>query len=311
MPHPSREPETVCPDSGGVPTASRAPTPAEPTDPYAKPRRCVSCCRKHCCGSAVCWRCSSRNDATAAPWKRLCPRYVNSAWTLEVPSCALVGRYSMTWNSTFLPAVRGRLARYLGQLRHNLDAVGAQMREAVAHAVGRTIAQAVTESVYDAFVIHSPCSSALQSSARGSPELSSLPERKWGEPTSERQTHTTLWHDPYSPDDEVEDAPHFSMKAEPDDSPSAEGEPRARRWRQALAAGVQAASWWLRRQRGPASLLAALTVGVVAGLTVLACPDSLAANLVASTLDLVYLHELMCSAVNRLVAKVPPAWTRA
>ena len=47
----------------------------------------------------------------------------------------------MTWDSSRTGFVRGKLARHLGRLQQHLDAVGEQVREAVATAVGRTVAE--------------------------------------------------------------------------------------------------------------------------------------------------------------------------
>ena len=88
-------------------------------------------------------------------------------------------------------------------------------------------------------------------------------------------------------------------------------EQRSQRWHEALAVGVQAAAWWLRRQRGPVSLLTALTVGTIAGLAILVGPAGNAANLVASALGLAYLLDLMRSASSLLAANISPAWSRA
>jgi hypothetical protein len=61
-----------------------------------------------------------------------------------------------------------------------------------------------------------------------------------------------------------------------------------------MAAGLQAAAWWLRRHPGQVSLVAALAVGTVAGLAVLAGHASGLATLVMSALGLAYLVDLVC-----------------
>src|SRR5437588_357108 len=57
--------------------------------------------------------------------------------------------------------------------------------------------------------------------------------------------------------------------AAPPDPPSPAAAPRGGRLCRALAAGCQAAGWWLRRRPGPLPLLTALGVGLAAGLAAL------------------------------------------
>lgn len=68
----------------------------------------------------------------------------------------------------------------------------------------------------------------------------------------------------------------------------------------AHTSGVRAAAWWLRRHPGQVSRLAALTVGAVAGLAVLASYASGVASLVASALGLAYRLDLLRSASTLL-----------
>ena len=82
--------------------------------------------------------------------------------------------------------------------------------------------------------------------------------------------------------------------------PSANSVSRAERWRRAVAAGLHAAAWWLRRHPGEVSLLTALTVGALAGLAVLAGPVSGIAGLLVSALGLDSLLELVRSASTLL-----------
>jgi hypothetical protein len=69
---------------------------------------------------------------------------------------------------------------------------------------------------------------------------------------------------------------------------------------------LQATAWWLRRHRGRVSLLAALTVGAVAGLAVLAGHVSGVAGIVASILGLAHLLDLMRSASTLFGRDVMP-----
>jgi hypothetical protein len=67
-----------------------------------------------------------------------------------------------------------------------------------------------------------------------------------------------------------------------------------------VTAGLHAAAWWLPRHPGQVSLLAALTVGIVAGLVVLAGPVRGIAGLVAAALGLAYLLDRVRSASTPL-----------
>lgn len=88
--------------------------------------------------------------------------------------------------------------------------------------------------------------------------------------------------------------------------PSSQDEPRAGRWGRAVAAGLRAAAWWLRRHPDRVSLLAALGVGAVAGLAVFAGPVSGVASLMMSALGLAYLLDLMRSARSLVGRDITP-----
>jgi hypothetical protein len=194
----------------------------------------------------------------------------------------------MTWNSAS-STLRGRLARHLGRLQQNLDAVGEQVREAIANAVGRSVAEAVGEAVYEALSAcdgpHHPLSHAAYAGREA------IRPRAWDEPGWERDVARSNWRDSY--DDDDSDDPRYGDDRGPISSPR--DETRAGRWGRAVAAGLQAAAWWLRRHPGRLSLLAALAVGAVAGLTVLAGHVSGIAGVVTSALGLIYLLDLMRS----------------
>jgi hypothetical protein len=183
----------------------------------------------------------------------------------------------MTWDSSRSWPVRGKLARHLGRLQQHLDAVGEQVREAVATAVGRTVAEAIGEAVFDALA---PYAGPSGTESRYYPN-----GRPAGEPSP--------WRDPYGY--ESYDNPRYDddEDADPEYRSSLRDEPRSRRWCRALAAGLQAAAWWLRRHPGQVSLMAALAVGTVAGLAVLAGHVSGIATLVLSALGLAYLLDLV------------------
>lgn len=208
----------------------------------------------------------------------------------------------MTWNSAPTPTLRGRLARHLGRLQQNLDAVSEQVREAVAHAVGRTMAEAIGEAVYEALCPGDVPSRPLPRSSSYSGQTAT-PRREWDEPAWRRDADSSPWRDPYHYDDY--DDPHCD-DPEPEHTSSSQDEPRAGRWGRAVAAGLQASAWWLRRHPGEVSLLAVLGVGAVAGFAVLAGHASGIAGLMASALGLAYLLDLMRSASSLFCRDVTP-----
>jgi hypothetical protein len=194
----------------------------------------------------------------------------------------------MTRDSSRSWPVRGKLARHLGRLQQHLDSVGEQVREAVATAVGRTVAEAVGEAVYDALVPYRDPSGPESRYYSRYTDHPSRPPQDWNDPAWRHAGEPSPWRDRYDPhgDSGYDDD-------EPEDRPSCRAAPRARRWRRAMAAGLQAAAWWLRRHPGQVSLMAALAVGTVAGLAVLAGHVSSIATLVMSALGLAYLLDLV------------------
>ena len=192
----------------------------------------------------------------------------------------------MTWDSSRNWPVRGKLARHLGRLQQHLDAVGEQVREAVATAVGRTVAEVIGEAVYDALTPYLDPSGAASRSVSRYAERCSRTQQDWDDPAWRRDAGSSPWRDPYAYDSDDDDA-------EAEYRSSLRDEPRSRRWRRAITAGLQAAAWWLRRHPGQVSLMAALAVGTVAGLAVLASHVSGIATLVMSALGLAYLLDLV------------------
>ena len=83
------------------------------------------------------------------------------------------------------------------------------------------------------------------------------PDRRWP------VTRANPWSDPYD-DEEEPDRFDASMPSD---------HPEPARWYRALAAGLEAAAWWLRRTVGKPSLVAALAIGLIfAGLAWLVGP---------------------------------------
>jgi hypothetical protein len=195
----------------------------------------------------------------------------------------------MSWETSPTPPLRGRQARHLGRSQQSLDVVGEQVRQAVASAVGRTMAEAVGEAVYEALRPRAGPAYPLTRSSWYS-DRSATGRREWVEPAWGREADASSWRDPYGYDDY--DDPRYDDDSESEDTSAPHEQLRARRWSRAVMAGLQAAAWWLRRHPGQVSLLAALAVGVIAGLAVLAGHLSGLAGLVASALGLAYLLDL-------------------
>jgi len=140
--------------------------------------------------------------------------------------------------------------------------------------VARAVGQATGEAVWEALAVI----------LDGPPEQSRYHDRAddrdggWGQPRRPTWPATRphdpydrdpYARDPYEPDpDDADDEPAHRYADEEDDSPSAARRPGA--WARAVAAGCQAAAWWLRRHPGPFALVAAAGIGVAAGVATLA-----------------------------------------
>ena len=156
----------------------------------------------------------------------------------------------------------------VGRLHASLERLAGEVRAAIARAVGQATGDAARE--------------ALRVILDGPPDRPSY-ERPddydggWGSP------HRPTWpatrpsepyaRDPYEPDpDDDSDEDRWHRGADDEESPPADGptpERRPGRWSRAVAVGCQAAGWWLRRHPGPLALLAAVGVGLAAGVATL------------------------------------------
>jgi len=150
--------------------------------------------------------------------------------------------------SRALVPARRLLTVHLDRLRRTLEALGQQLREALARALAQTIEGAVREAVHSALDDPPP-------DHRVTGHTSWLPRRNpalWEEP--EDRTLDDL--DDRWPDDE-EDLRRPTSRVPPT-------EPRSARCARALAVGCQAAAWWFCRRAGRCSTVAALGVGLAA-----------------------------------------------
>jgi hypothetical protein len=145
-------------------------------------------------------------------------------------------------------------------LQAELEEVGQRLREMIAQALGRTIAQAVTESVHLALSGHSP----LPSPPPSRPAI--LPGRS-----------SSLWQEPAQPDwlhdaddrygSDLPDLRDREDQAFDDDQQldtNASDESQEVAWSHSLAVGLEIAAWWLRQQQPPSRRCVVL-VGLAAG----------------------------------------------
>jgi hypothetical protein len=139
----------------------------------------------------------------------------------------------------------------LDRLCTTLDALSERLRDAVAQAIGQSIAGTVQEAVYA--VLGESGHAAEVSGA--SPWSKAAPASTWG--------YSEDWSDPDSP--WAERGPPERSLQPPAICPPSNPEPT--RWHQALAVGCEAAAWWLRSQFGRLSAWAAVAVGLAAAAT--------------------------------------------
>jgi hypothetical protein len=142
------------------------------------------------------------------------------------------------------------LARHFSRLRRSLEALYDRLREAIAVAVARAAEDAVREAVTGLLADTPPLG------------LPDYPRRNF--------TPSGAWRDPNDPDEELR---RWEENLDNDYAAAARSEAGARvqpdepspeptRLRRALAEGLQAASWWLRRD-GRFPVLTALSAGLV------------------------------------------------
>jgi hypothetical protein len=176
----------------------------------------------------------------------------------------------MTRFSSALSRARRSLGNHLLRLRHSFDALAEQVREAIARAIGRTVAEAVSEAVH-----------AVLSERDGMPPLlpapsrsSNRPQELWDEPDERRWPDDR--HDRYEPGRYPEDDGLADDEDLDDDATDPEPMPRRRLAHRALAVGCRATAYWLDQHPGRFSLVAAVGVGVAAGVAILVGGPSLA-----------------------------------
>jgi len=196
------------------------------------------------------------------------------------------------------PPARLSPAGRLDRLRHALDAVGGHLIEGVADAAAQAVAGAVGDAVLALLRADGQHTASLQ--------------RDHFEATHD--FHPSLWREVDEPDERDErwedpeegpwsDSPsHRPFSSTPTPAPADRRQVRS--WLAALSAGWRAGRWCLRRRPGRSSLLAALSVGLAAGLGALFVGSLVPAGvgLLGSALELATLADITRSGAALLAA---------
>jgi len=201
------------------------------------------------------------------------------------------------YTSSFqLPPARGGLPRHLRRLHLALEALTARLRGSVADAVGRTAADALGEAVQAALggTEAPPHSLTVSSGGRADRPFFDEPEEPpWSRQASGPGRGERLSDERFDRDDPYERRFHDD-EPDPDERSDEQLEASEQAGWRALAIGLQAAAWWWARQPGRTSVLAALAVGLAAGLATLGGSAALGtAAVVTSGLALLYLADLV------------------
>jgi hypothetical protein len=203
----------------------------------------------------------------------------------------------MTHFSIALSRARRSLGGHLARLRHSFDTLTEQVRESIARAIGRTVAEAVSEAIHAALAEPAFLPAPSRSSGRPPPLWDEPDDRSW---SGERDDlyESGRYRDRYADDDRLADDEDLA-----DDDPS-EATPCPSLVNRALAVGCRAAAWWIERHPGRFSLVAAVGVGVIAGVAALVTGPSLAgaSGVAASALGLFALLDAVRSGTEVLAA---------
>jgi hypothetical protein len=195
--------------------------------------------------------------------------------------------------SDWAASIRSRLAPHVTQLRRSLASLGERVRQSIASSLGRTVADVVSEAVDAALTTPDDQAGSYRPS-----RSTSLPvrSRDWWDRAGE-----STWDRPEERYDPYDSAYGDGVGRHRDEELQPQDDAKPGRFGRALAAGLQAAGWWLQRHRGRLSLLAAAGVGLAAGLAALldGGPFGLA-GLVASALGLLALDGVLRSTAEAL-----------
>lgn len=172
------------------------------------------------------------------------------------------------------------LTERLEQLNQNLQSLGDRLKEAIASAIGTTVAQAVRDAIFA--LLGQPESAPRYQDRDRYPEERSWRERSWDDPD----------RDPWMERHYYEPPSRYSGSSRT--SPT--------RLRHALAVAAQSSLYWLGQQRSQRPVLTTSVIALAAGLTAFFYGPSLAAGvgLLASVAGLVLTAESASSAAGKL-----------
>jgi hypothetical protein len=193
----------------------------------------------------------------------------------------------MTRFSVALSRARRSLGNHLLRLRHSFDTLADQVREAIARAIGRTVAEAVSEAVHAALDEPAFLAAPSRSCGRPPPLWDDADERSW-------------------PDDpgHLYESGRYADDEDLEDDEASEATQRPGLMHRALAVGCRATAYWLDQHPGRFSLVAAVGVGVAAGVAILIAGPSLAgaSGVAASALALLALVDAVRSGTALLTS---------
>jgi hypothetical protein len=160
------------------------------------------------------------------------------------------------------------LADHTRRLQSSLESLASQVRAAIARIVGQATGDAMRDAL--SVILDGPPAQPTRDEYLEDRERPWNPPRRPSWPNS---TYDPYARDPYDRDDD-ERFPEPERRCSPAEENEAHlqrapGSEQPGRWSRALATGCQAAGWWLKRHPGRLSLLAAVGVGVAAGIAAL------------------------------------------
>ena len=199
------------------------------------------------------------------------------------------------------PPARLSRASRLDRLRHALDDVSGHLVEGVADAAAQAVAAAVRDAVLALLRADGQHTASLQHDPFEDP--ADLRPSLWGEAD-----------EPDEPDEPWDDHEERPWPESPGHKPfpslpasASAARPQVRTWLSALSAGWRAGRWCLRRRPGRLPLLAALGVGLAAGVGALLVGALVpaGAGLLGSALELASLADLTRFSAALLAAVAP------
>jgi hypothetical protein len=201
-----------------------------------------------------------------------------------------------------MPTVRRSLTDRLERLSSNFDTLGQHLRVEIATAIGKAIADAVSDTVRSVL--------GTSTDAHPPPDRRDWQHEQHRPPWDhQRQREPDPWADPGDDPWMLENRYESEQDEELEPTSSTSRNPaRVRSWLTALATGWQAGLWWLKRQRGKAPLLTTVAVGLAAGLVILAAGPVVTATVstIGAVVGLTALSDAAQSTANNLADALSP-----